>query len=1048
MNGVETLVTRRTISPPAGTILYLTREEILKDRKVLPYLHAMLRAWNDLKLSGILAVDGVPTLYLREEKRRISTAKAKDLQRDFWNQGIATVFALIDPVYLRLYSGLAYPAHPEKDEGTLHSLIKQVEIAQAALELGQLSIELATGQFYRNHQGKFDPQEAVDAYLLENLGAVRDVLTDGEYALDSATAHAFLGRVLFACYLIDRGIVKLADYDFTHGAASLRELIESVGFGIARDRLYKLFEDMREKFNGNMFDMNLAAEKRRLRKNHLEAIKHFLRGDPVKENQRTLGFWAYNFKWIPVETISAIYEDFLEKENGSAKRKAGAYYTPRFLAEMVADVALENVGTAEGKRFLDPACGSGIFLVVLFNRLAAAWQQQNPNAHYRRKAEALLAIIQEQLCGIDKNETACRIACFSLYLTFLDQFTPPDILAYVEKTGRKLPKILTLSVEGTIDFPVIYHDDFLMPVRPLPEADFIIGNPPWAGRGSKQIAHRFMERSREAVKINGICCLLLPSKVFLNKTDAFQAEWLKAVSLDKVVQLADYRKMLFTNARTPCMIARYNNKQTDLQEQTVHYIVPKVVQADLRQGVIPISPEDRKTIPLRNVIHAATHELAPVVWKQHLWGTPRDVKFLDLLLDMPSLGDIANTPKAKKRWSKGQGFQPDTKGTSPIPQPIWWKPSDLFVGARNPTIDYSLLEQDCEAVGDRFKALHRPRDKRLFKAPMVIISQGFDSIAFCDFPVLFQDSLQSIAGPKEDEGLLLFLTAYLRSKLARYFLFHTSANWGTERDKVHLDELMRLPFPLPGSEYAHPDAANIVKKVAAKLRQFKKKLEEASQDVKADGGFSLTSESEAEAKKRLTRERKERSGRLKEELEPLIYQYFDLIDQEIMLVEDTSWVHEPSATPGKRSTITLAQQPVFQNDVPGYKDGLQPYAKTLVDTLNNWAKERGGRERITAAGGVDIGTGLAIVTLESSRRSKPFVEKDCRGELAKAFADLRHTAKIKTGTLDYLRGIIVFDNGKIYLAKPATLINWTRTAALNDATEIFGKITEVKKASK
>ena len=46
---------------------------------------------------------------------------------------------------------------------------------------------------------------------------------------------------------------------------------------------------------------------------------------------------------------------------------------------------------------------------------------------------------------------------------------------------------------------------------------------------------------------------------------------------------------------------------------------------------------------------------------------------------------------------------------------------------------------------------------------------------FATSRVLFQHSLQAIHGPEEDEALLLFLTAYLRSNLAKYFCFHTSS---------------------------------------------------------------------------------------------------------------------------------------------------------------------------------------------------------------------------------------------------------------------------------
>ena len=75
----------------------------------------------------------------------------------------------------------------------------------------------------------------------------------------------------------------------------------------------------------------------------MHSIQRFLKGDEVKsgQGQKTLGFWAYDFSVIPIETISAIYEDFIEAEGaekqqkeaeqqktakaGKERRKTGAY---------------------------------------------------------------------------------------------------------------------------------------------------------------------------------------------------------------------------------------------------------------------------------------------------------------------------------------------------------------------------------------------------------------------------------------------------------------------------------------------------------------------------------------------------------------------------------------------------------------------------------------------------------------------------------------------------------------------------------------------------
>src|SRR5262249_38354187 len=156
--------------------------------------------------------------------------------------------------------------------------------------------------------------------------------------------------------------------------------------------------------------------------------------------------WPYDFSIIPIETVSAIYEHFLEAAGREQKRTAGAFYTPKFLAELVLDQALEGMGALLDKRFLDPSCGSGIFLVGLFNRLAEEWKRTNPEARYDRQAAGLMRLLTENLYGIDCNLTACQITAFSLHLAFLDHLSPPDIRRLQSK-GKVLPRLVQAQGE-------------------------------------------------------------------------------------------------------------------------------------------------------------------------------------------------------------------------------------------------------------------------------------------------------------------------------------------------------------------------------------------------------------------------------------------------------------------------------------------------------------------------------------------------------------------------------------------------------------------------
>ena len=183
------------------------------------------------------------------------------------------------------------------------------------------------------------------------------------------------------------------------------------------------------------------------------------------------------------------------------------------------------------------------------------------------------------LCGIDKNLTACRIACFSLYIAYLDQFDPPGLRSYMRATGEKLPSLLCFQDpdKNTPDIAVVFEGDFFdLSKKWTNQFDLVIGNPPWAGRGSKQIAHKFMTLSPDLLTEEGRGCLLLPSKVFLNQTQTFQAAWLRRVTLEKVIQLADYSFILFKEALCPCVVTRFANRNPNIEEQDVEYLTPKV----------------------------------------------------------------------------------------------------------------------------------------------------------------------------------------------------------------------------------------------------------------------------------------------------------------------------------------------------------------------------------------------------------------------------------------------------------------------------------------
>src|SRR5262249_35343475 len=139
------------------------------------------------------------------------------------------------------------------------------------------------------------------------------------------------------------------------------------------------FRWLNGRFNGDLFpgkgdtkairQAEWMEEMGKVRREHMRELSDFISGQ-VTEGERWL--WGlYSFDVIPLEFISSIYEEFVTEE--------GAHYTPGFLVDYILDGVLGWEGMDWDLRILDPACGSGIFLVKAYQRLIERWKNAHPN---------------------------------------------------------------------------------------------------------------------------------------------------------------------------------------------------------------------------------------------------------------------------------------------------------------------------------------------------------------------------------------------------------------------------------------------------------------------------------------------------------------------------------------------------------------------------------------------------------------------------------------------------------------------------------------------
>lgn len=254
----------------------------------------------------------------------------------------------------------------------------------------------------------------------------------------------------------------------------------------------KLFDWLNGAFNGNLFNAPCAfetgdADPPKLSVDHLRTLARFRHGRE-EMGLGQLRLWGYDFKYMLIGLISAVYDRFL-KEEAEKKSADGAFYTPMFLADMAVNQLWDELSDEQRMRgvFCDPACGSGIFLVRPFQRLVA----HHCRAKQKKRANwGELKVIARRLHGGDINASAVRVAAFSIYIALLEQSNPPD-LPVLLKAGKLLPPLYNETLRSGLGF-------FL--VEEHPRYDGVIGNPPWKGR-TGQVTTRSVGQRRTVIPI-------------------------------------------------------------------------------------------------------------------------------------------------------------------------------------------------------------------------------------------------------------------------------------------------------------------------------------------------------------------------------------------------------------------------------------------------------------------------------------------------------------------------------------------------------------------
>jgi type II restriction/modification system DNA methylase subunit YeeA len=153
--------------------------------------------------------------------------------------------------------------------------------------------------------------------------------------------------------------------------------------------------------------------------------------------------------------------------------KGGAYNK---LRAQLQDKLFAWVEELSKVRILDPACGSGNFLYVALRRMLDLWKEAYVFAAGHGLPTFLpFQVTPAQLYGLETNVYAHELASVVVWIGYLQWLNDNGIGWPTEPILRKLDNIQHRDA-------ILTHDAEGKPVEPAwPEAEFIIGNPPFLG---------------------------------------------------------------------------------------------------------------------------------------------------------------------------------------------------------------------------------------------------------------------------------------------------------------------------------------------------------------------------------------------------------------------------------------------------------------------------------------------------------------------------------------------------------------------------------------
>ena len=720
---------------------------------------------------------------------RLSADELARVHNELWLHGVAPLVYVAWPTRIDILSCARGPDFWKKNE-RVYSPAEQIEVAsqvEAALkQCRRFSAErLADGTFWDDPQNRKLANQKASAHssLIQAIVEVDDELEGSE----NPVLRRLLLLTVLIKYLEDRRVFPTSGWfgRFHKGARSFFDVLKSD----EPESVLRLLSTLEDRFNGDVFELPFETG-RTLNKSTLRKFAKLVEARTLKQ-QRYL--WEqYSFEHLPVEVISNLYQRFVHGDT--------AVYTPPFLAALLLDFAMPYERLTGNERVLDPACGSGVFLVGAFRRLVNVWRSQH--GWRRPTVKTLKRILNHSVFGIELDPGALDLTAFSLALAVCDALKPNVIWNELQFDPLRGTNLL----EGDFfDWVIASMEN---KSKGIGVFDVVIGNPPFESQltesgdrvddllrterprvPDKQTAYLFLEQAIGTLTNGGRVCLIQPSGLLYNRqVDAFRRRILEVATPEAVLDFTSIRNLYDgADPKTVAVLARTG--ASDLQGTIRHLTFRRTFFTHERLG-FELDHYDCHTV------HADEMQEDRYVWRANLLGGGRLSQVGSYVRNLPTIKKFVDANK----WLLCEGYIVGGDANQVYA-------AEYLTG--NPGIPTEALtsdgidEEQIDTIHDlRFT---RARTEELFTPPLVLIREHESlPVAYWDKSRLgFKDKIVGIHAPAHQATQLREFFETIRSRIDVY-RFAVAINGSQaligKATAILQGDIEALPYPTEGGD--------------------------------------------------------------------------------------------------------------------------------------------------------------------------------------------------------------------------------------------------------